>query len=61
MKLWFSPFFSLPFGYFIFKWVGVLNRMVFELLFGKKKKSQNKPHLALQLPMSHPLIAYLGG
>lgn len=46
-------------SYFIFKCVGVLNRMIFELLFGKKK-SQNKIHPALQLPVSYPLTVYLG-
>ena len=44
---------------FIFKCVGVLNRMIFELLFGKKK-SQNKIHPTLLLPVSYPLIVYLG-
>ena len=32
---------------FIFKCVGVLNRMIFELLFGKKKiTKQNPPNIA---------------
>lgn len=49
------------FSYFIFKCVGVLKGMIFELLFGrKKKKSQNKIHPALQLPVSYPLTVYLG-
>lgn len=36
------------FSYFIFKCVGVLKGMIFELLFGKKKKitKQNPPSIA---------------